>query len=173
MNAACTPNGAAMRFVPGSRIILQSSVLPPTFARRAPPMFAAGFLQAAPHSAAPPLSSSLHFDFIARLTARANHGGALISRRRRQTKKTPPRGATARRGVVSPRRKEGHLQPGQLGGCFHQRGWLSVRFATLEPGNCFDYPHVRPCVSRVGRAGRSHSNGTFCAAAPATSNQHG
>jgi hypothetical protein len=35
MTAACTPNGAAMRFVPGSGIILQSSVLPPTFARRA------------------------------------------------------------------------------------------------------------------------------------------
>ena len=28
-------------------------------------------------------------------------------------------------------------------------------------------------VSHVGQAGRSHLNSTFCAAAPATSNQHG
>src|SRR5262245_49805430 len=67
--------------------------------------------------------------------------------RKRQTKKNPPTGATARRGVVGPRRKEGHHPPGRLAACFHQRGWLSVRFATLEPGN-YRLRLARPGVAR-------------------------
>src|SRR5215475_3067181 len=107
MNAACTPNGTATRFVPGSGIILQSSVLPPTFARRGRQGFAAGFRQAAPHSAAPPcvLIPSIRLYGSARPTVRAM--AALIFPPQASNEKTPPRGATARRGVVSQRRKRG------------------------------------------------------------------
>jgi hypothetical protein len=55
---------------------------------------------------------------------------------------------------------------------FHQRGWLSVRFATLEPGNCFEYPLLSGhAVSHVG-PGESHLSSAFCAAAPATGKPH-
>jgi hypothetical protein len=63
MNAACTPNGAATRFVPGSGIILQSSVLPPTLAHRGR-QFAAGFLQARFTRRCLLVPSSLQFDFM-------------------------------------------------------------------------------------------------------------
>ena len=64
MTAACTPNGAAMRFVPGSGIILQSSVLPPTFARRARQCLPRDFSRARRTRRRLLVSSSLQFDFI-------------------------------------------------------------------------------------------------------------
>ena len=96
MNAACTPNWAAIRFVPGNRIILQSSVLLPTFARRA----ARGGASLCPH----PFNSTLW--------SRAPYGSsqswrALIFPPQAPNEKTPPRGPAARRGIVSPRRKRG------------------------------------------------------------------
>jgi hypothetical protein len=121
--------------------------LAPDFYAPRPSVFAAGFLQAVPHSAAPPcvLIPSFRLYGSTRLTVRANHGDGLIFPPQASNEKTPPRGPTARRGVVSPRRKEGHHPPGRLAACFHQSGWLSVRFATLEPGNRFDYPHGWSC----------------------------
>jgi hypothetical protein len=175
MNAACMPNGAATRFVPGSGIILQSSVLPPTLAHRGR-QFAAGFLQAPPHSAVPPcaLVPSIRLYGSASLTVRANHGGGLISRRKRQTKKPRREGPTARRGVVGPRRKRGSP--------FHQ---ADLRHALIKGGGCrYDSRLWNPqialttlmsghAVSYVGQAGGRHLSSTFCAAPPATSNQHG
>src|SRR5215510_8184416 len=92
MNAACTPNGTATRFVPGSGIILQSSVLPPTFARRGRQGFAAGFRQAAPPSAAPPcvLIPSIRLYGSSRPTLPAM--AALSFPPQATNEKTPPRG---------------------------------------------------------------------------------
>ena len=60
--------------------------------------------------------------------------------------KKPRRGGQPRGGVLWARGgSEGHVPPSRLLTCFHQRRWLSVRFATLEPGNCFEYPHVWSC----------------------------
>jgi hypothetical protein len=73
MNAACTPNGAAMRFVPGSGIILQSSVLSPTFARRGRQCSPPDFFTPCRTRRRLLVSSSLQFDFYgpASVTVRA------------------------------------------------------------------------------------------------------
>jgi hypothetical protein len=70
MNAACTPNGAAMRFVPGSGAII---CLASDRCGLRPSVLAAGFLPAVPHSAAPPyaLILSIRLYGSARLTVRA------------------------------------------------------------------------------------------------------
>jgi hypothetical protein len=71
MNAACTPNGAAMRFVPGSGIILQISVLLPTFARH-------GRQCLPPDFSRPRRTRRRRLYGSTRLTVRANHGDGLI-----------------------------------------------------------------------------------------------
>jgi hypothetical protein len=175
MNAACTPNGAAMRFVPGSGIILQSCVLPPTFARPgrqclppvSPRRAARGGASLCPH----PINSTLWFC--------APYGSSQSWWRahfppQAPNEKTPPRGPTARRGVVSPRRKRGSASTRPTcghafikgGGCrFDSRLWNpEIALTTLMSGHA---------VSHVGQAGGSHLSSTFCAAAPATSNQDG
>ena len=73
--------------------------------------------------------------------------------------KKPPRGR-ARGGVVAGRRKRGLPSTRPACEIFSQTVWLSVRFATLEPGNCFDYPllsghavsYVGPGESRLSSA---------------------
>src|SRR5215510_8265804 len=140
------PNGAAMRFVPGSRVILQSSVLPPTLARlgrrRLPPD------RSRPRRTRRRLlvSASLQFDFIVLRALRLEPiRVALIFRRKRQTKK-PRRGEQPRGGVLWVRGgRRVTIHRADLRYAFIKRRWLSVRFATLEPGNRFDYAHVRPC----------------------------
>jgi hypothetical protein len=128
------------------------------------------------HSAVPPcaLVPSIRLYGSASLTVRANHGGGLISRRKRQTKKPRREGPTARRGVVGPRRKRGSP--------FHQ---ADLRHAFIKGGGCrYDSRLWNPqialttlmsghAVSYVGQAGGCHSSSTFCAAPPATSKQHG
>src|SRR5262249_21067627 len=121
--------------------------LVPDFCAPRPPMFAAGFLQAAPHSAAPPCIRipSIRLYRSASLPVGANHGGALIFRRKRQTK-NPRRGEQPRGGVLWVRGgRRVTIHRADLRYAFIKRRWLSVRFATLEPGNRFDYAHVRPC----------------------------
>ena len=85
--------------------------------------------------------------------------------------KKPPRGR-ARGGVVAGRRKRGLPSTRPACEIFSQTVWLSVRFATLEPGNCFDYPLLSGhAVSYVG-PGESRLSSAFCAAAPATGKPH-
>src|SRR5262249_62133561 len=84
------------------------------------------------------------------------------------------RGHQPRGGVLrAPGGSEGHtFCRGQVAECYHQSGGPSVRFATLEPGNCFEYPLLSGrAVSYVG-SGQSHLSSAFCAAAPATGKQH-
>src|SRR5262245_40046110 len=175
MNVACTPNGAAMRFVPGSRVILQSSVSPPTLARlgrrRLPPDCSR------PRRARRRLlvPSSLQFDFIVLRALRlepimvARSFSAASVRQ-----KNPAEGSNRAAGLLwvrGGRRVTIHradLRHAFIkgGGCrYDSRLWNpEIALTTLMSGHA---------VSHVGQAGRSHLSSTFCAAAPATSNQHG
>jgi hypothetical protein len=117
--AAVTPSGSrsderrmhAQRgghaFRSGQRNHFAIICLVPDFCAPRPSVFAAGFLQAVPHAAAPPcvLIPSIRLYGSARPTVRAM--AALIFPPQASNEKTPPRGATARRGVVSQRRKRG------------------------------------------------------------------
>src|SRR5262249_12724918 len=163
-------NGAAMRFVPGSRVILQSSVLPPTLARlgrrRLPPD------RSRPRRTRRRLlvSASLQFDFIVLRALRLEPiMVALIFRRKRQTKK-PRQGEPPRGGVLWVR--------GGRRVTIHR---ADLRHAFIKGDGCrFDSRLWNPEIAlttlmsgHVGQAGGSHLSSTFCAAAPATSNQHG
>ena len=88
--------------------------------------------------------------------------------------KNPAEGGNRAAGCCEPE-TEGRVTFNQanLGHAFIKGGWLSVRFATLEPGNCFDYPHVRPCRVPMSDRPAGPLEQHLRAAAPATSNQHG
>ena len=89
-------------------------------------------------------------------------------------KKTPPREATARRGVV-----------GARGGRRVTIHWAELRHAFIKGGGCrYDSRLWNPeialstltsghAICHAGRAGGSHLSSTFCAAPPATGKQHG
>jgi hypothetical protein len=109
MNAACMPNGAATRFVPGSGIILHPSVLPPTLARRGRQRLPPDLSRPRRTGRCLLVSPSLQFDFMVLRALRFEPimAAPQISRRKRQTKKPRREGPTARRGFVGPRRKRG------------------------------------------------------------------
>ena len=135
------PNGAAMRFVPGSRVILQSSVLPPTLARL-------GRRRLPPDCSRPRrtrrrflVPASLQFDFIVLRALRLEPIMVARSFSAASVKqKNPAEGGNRAAGCCEPE-TEGRVTFNQanLGHAFIKGGWLSVRFATLEPGYCFDY----------------------------------
>src|SRR5215510_8265805 len=169
------PNGAAMRFVPGSRVILQSSVLPPTLARL-------GRRRLPPDCSRPRrprrrllVPASLQFDFIVLRALRlepimvARSFSAASVRQ-----KNPAEGSNRAAGCCGSEAEGGSPSTGPTcgmlsskgGGCrFDSRLWNpEIALTTLMSGHA---------ASHVEEAGGSHLNSTFCAAAPATSNQHG
>jgi hypothetical protein len=156
MNAACTPNGAAMRFVPGSGVILQSSVLPPTFARRGrqclPPDFS-GPRRTRRRLLVP---SSLQFDFIVLralrfepIMAARSFSAASVKR------KNPAEGTSRAAGYCEPEAKARVT--------FHQ---ANLGDAFIKGGGCrFDSrlwnPEIIDCalpapVSHVGQPSGLH-----------------
>ena len=63
-------------------------------------------------------------------------------------RKNPAEGGNRAAGCCEPEAEARvSFHQANLGGCFHQRGWLSVRFATLEPGN-YRLRLARPGVAR-------------------------
>src|SRR5262249_38474207 len=176
MNAACTPNGAATRFVPGSGRILQSSVLSPTFARRGRQCLPRDFSRPRRTRRRLLVSASLQFDFIVLRASRFEPimAARSFSAASGKRKKNPAEGSNRAAGCCEPE-TEGRVTFNQanLGdafikgdGCrFDSRLWNpEIALTTLMSGHA---------VSHVGQAGRSRLSSTFCAAAPATSNQHG
>src|SRR5262245_21727632 len=119
--AAVTPSGSrsderrmhAQRgghaFRSGQRNHFAIICLVPDFCAPRPSVLAAGFLHAVPHAAAPPcvLIPSIRLLWSCERYGSSNHGDGLIFPPQASNKKTPPRGPTARRGIVSPRRKRG------------------------------------------------------------------
>jgi len=95
---------------------------------------------------------------------------ALFCRRKRQNKKTPPSGPTARRGVWGARGgRRVTIHRAELrdafikgGDCrFDSRLWNpEIALTTLTSGHA---------ICHAGRAGEFHLSSTFCAAPPATS----
>jgi hypothetical protein len=153
MNAACTPNGAAMRFVPGSGIILQSSVLSPTFARRGRECLPPNFFTPRRTRRRLLVSSSLQFDSMVLRAYGSNHGGALSFRRKRQ--KNPAEGTNRTAGCCEPE-AEARVT-------FHQANLVD---AFIKGGRCrFDSrlwnPEIIDCalpapVSHVGQPSGLH-----------------
>jgi hypothetical protein len=134
MNPACTPNGANASFVPGERSHFQVVASTATVSRMRPWRC---------------LSFPFNLIFMVLPSFavlprwRADRGGRPVLPPQASNKK-PRRGGQPRGGVLWARGgSEGHLPLGRLARSFHQRRWPSVRFATLEPGNRFDYPHVQ------------------------------
>src|SRR5262249_21067628 len=174
MNAACTPNGAAVRFVPGSRIILQSSVLSPTFARRARQCLPRDFSRPRRTRRRLLVSASLQFDFIVLRASRLEPTMAAPSFSAASVRqKTPAEGSNRAAGCCGSEAEGGSPSTGPTcgmlsskgGGCrFDSRLWNpEIALTTLMSGHA---------VSHVEEAGGSHLNSTLFAAAPATSNQH-
>jgi hypothetical protein len=113
------PNGAAMRFVPGSGVILQSSVLPPTFARRArqclPRAAPLGGASLYPH----PFNSTLWFC--------APYGSSRSWRRahfppQASNKKTPAEGSNRAAGCCEPEAEGGSPSTGPTGSMLSSKG---------------------------------------------------
>src|SRR5262245_57552737 len=119
--------------------------------------------------------ASLQFDFIVLRALRLEPIMVARSFSAASVKqKNPAEGGNRAAGCCEPE-TEGRVTFNQanLGHAFIKGGWLSVRFATLEPGNCFDYPHVRPCRVPMSDRPAGPLEQHLRAAAPATSNQHG
>jgi|SRR5262249_33275936 len=156
MNAACTPNGAATRFVPGNGIILQSSVLLPTFARRGRECLPPDFFTPRRTRRRLLVSSSLQFDFMVPralrfepIMARPNFPAASAKR------KNPAEGTSRAAGYCEPEAKARVT--------FHQ---ANCRDAFIKGGRCrFDSrlwnPEIIDCalpapVSHVGQPSGLH-----------------
>jgi hypothetical protein len=166
-------NGAAMRFVPGSGVNFQSSVLLPTVAGCGRQCSPPDFFRPCRTRRRLLMPLSLQFDFMVLRALRFEPWWRAHFPPQASNEKTPPRGATARRGVDGARGgRRVTIHRANLRHAFIKRGWLSVRYATLEPGNCFDSCPAMSCP-RPERLAGPHLSSTFCAAAPATSNQHG
>ena len=134
--AAVTPSGSRSderrmhaqqgghAFRSGQRNHFAVICLVPDFCAPRPSVLAAGFLHAVPHAAAPPcvlIPSILTLWFCERCGSSQSWWRAKFPPQA-SNEKTPPRRATARRGVASPRRKRGSASTRPTCGMLSSKG---------------------------------------------------